>query len=637
MCGFVGVVHGDDAHRYVGVMSSTIGHRGPDSAAVANLDDRSSFGHHRLSIIDIDVRSSQPFSKDGYTIAFNGEIYNFLSLRQDLDGVVFVSESDTEVILEAWRRWGVNCLSRLRGMFAFAIFEHSTGKYFVCRDQFGIKPVFYYKTSDGGLAFASELKALESVYRSKFTLNHNALLSSLLYCWVPENLCIWNEVDKLQPGHYLEFVDDKPPKLHRFWSLDSLCQQPLLANEDEAVELLNSTLENSVQSHLVADVPVSAFLSGGLDSSLIVAMAAKQLGKVNCYSIKFRGADSKAEGMADDAFYARRVADHLGVKLDMIEVQPDVAKLLPSIVHSLDEPIGDSAAIATLLICEHARGQGIKVLLSGMGADELFGGYRKHLANKLAAHYRSIPSAIRKGIIAPVVNALPVSFRGKGLVFSRWARRFTSFAERSHNDAFMGSYTYYSKDEFSRLVCDGGAAIYERFRAEHETIFSGAFADDLINRMCFTDTQHFMPSLNLAYTDRASMAASTEVRVPFIDKEVAALAMRIPGSMKIKGNTQKYILKKVAERWLPKDVIYRPKSSFTLPIRAWIKGELRDMVDDYVLSDHGLAGRGLLQRDYLKQLVERDRSGHEDNAQRIWQLLTVEQWLRNHNFKGRIA
>ena len=637
MCGFVGIVNGTSVGRAIAVMNHSISHRGPDASSVTEIDSVVSLGHRRLSIIDVANRSNQPFSKEGYTIVFNGEIYNFRELQVELGEVVFITESDTEVILESWRRWGIDCLKRFRGMFTFAIFEHASGRTFLCRDQFGIKPVFYFEPKSGGIAFASELKSLESVYREQFTLNHQSLLASLLYCWIPESTCVWNEVKKLGPGHYLEIADSGSPVLHCYWSLGSLCHQPLLSNELEAIELLNTTLTDSVQSHLIADVPVSAFLSGGLDSSLIVAMAAKQLGNVNCYSIKFRGVDSQAEGMTDDAFYAQRVANHLGVKLDIIEVQPDVANLLPGIVHSLDEPIGDSAAIATQLMCEHARAQGIKVLLSGMGADELFGGYRKHLANKLAERYRLIPSLIRRFIIAPIVDFLPVSIFGKGLVFCRWAKRFISFAGLSPNDAFMGSYTYYSKEEFDKLVCRGGAAAYERFRAEHEAIFNGAFADDLVNRMCFTDTQHFMTGLNLTYTDRASMAASTEVRVPFIDKEVVALAMRIPGSMKVKGNTQKHILKKVAERWLPMDVIYRPKSSFTLPIRAWIKGELRDMVDDYVLSENGLVGRGLLQPAYLKHLVESDRAGHEDNAQRIWQLLTVEQWLRNHNFKGQIA
>jgi asparagine synthase (glutamine-hydrolysing) len=637
MCGIFGALNFESNLQVTKSGVSNLAHRGPDAEGCVAVNDVATIAHRRLSIIDVNSRSDQPFVKSGYILVFNGEIYNFKDIRAELSEVEFVSNSDTEVILEAWRRWGSGCLAKFRGMFAFAIHDQDRKVTYLCRDNFGIKPVFYYQFGIGSVVFSSELKALEAGYGKSFSLNKDALMASLLYCWIPDSLCIWNEVNKLQPGQYLEVGVDCPPIVHRYWFLDSLCQKPMLSNEAEAVELLNTTLTDSVQTHLIADVPVSAFLSGGLDSSLIVAMAAKQLGNVNCYSIKFRGADTQAEGMTDDAFYAQRVAAHLGVKLDIIEVQPDVAKLLPGMVHSLDEPIGDSAAIATQLMCEHARAQGIKVLLSGMGADELFGGYRKHLANKMAEQYRLIPSFIRRYIIAPVVHLLPVSIFGKGLVLCRWAKRFISFAGLSPNDAFMGSYTYYSKEEFDKLVCHGGAAAYERFRAEHEAIFNGAFADDLVNRMCFTDTQHFMTGLNLTYTDRASMAVSTEVRVPFIDKEVVALAMRIPGSMKVKGNTQKHILKKVAERWLPMDVIYRPKSSFTLPIRAWIKGDLRDMVDDYVLSDNGLAGRGLLQPAYLKHLVESDRSGHEDNAQRIWQMLTVEQWLRNHNIKGQIA
>jgi len=379
----------------------------------------------------------------------------------------------------------------------------------------------------------------------------------------------------------------------------------------------------------VADVPINAFLSGGLDSSLLVAMARKQLDRLDCYTIKFRDKDKKQEAMSDDAFYAAKVARNLNVHLNTIEVAPDVSSLLARIVHTLDEPIGDSAAINTQLICEAARDNGVKVLLSGMGADEMFGGYRRHLANLIAAKYRLLPSPLRDGVIAPLVRSLPVASNGGGFKLARWAKRFVEFASLAEHDAFVRSYTYYNPDELNALTGGLATQLMAPLMAAHKHTFDGVQKRSLLDRMCFTDVQWFMTGLNLTYSDRASMAASTELRVPFIDKEVLSTAFRIDSKLKIKGRTQKYILKKVAERWLPHDIIYRPKSSFTMPLRAWIKTELREMVNDYVLSRNGLAGRENFDEKSLHDIVKRDRDGIEDNAQRIWQLLTLEQWFRN--------
>jgi len=570
------------------------------------------------------------FSKRGLTISFNGEIYNYRDLRKELGrDVDFVTDSDTEVLVEAWRAWGMGCLSRLRGMFAFAVHEEATGKVWLCRDRFGIKPLFYLPLPGGGLAFASELKAIEAAFRPYLTLDRNALIASLLYVWLPENRCVWKEVRKLLPGHYLEVSPGGETELHRWWSLANPRAPEFFRSEGDALEALGTVLEDSVRAHLVSDVPVSAFLSGGLDSSLIVAMAARELSGIDCYTIRFRDRDQRQEAMTEDSVYAGRVADYLGVRLETIEVAPDLAELLPRIVGILDEPIGDSAAINTLLICEAARQQGVKVLLSGLGADELFGGYRKHLAGLWAARYRSVPHVLRRHVIEPLVRATPVASGPRGLVPIRWAKRFIGFGGLPANDAFLRSYSYYGAEEFGELLEDDDGSAFATLRNEHHALFDAA-GDDPVNRMCLVDTRMFMTSLNLTYTDRAGMAAATEVRVPFIDREVVDLAMRIPGTLKIRGSTHKYVLKKVAERWLPQAIVHRSKSSFTLPLRAWLKDDLRGLVADYVLSEQGLPARGLFNSTYLHRLVESDRAGRDDNAQRIWQLLTLEQWFRNH-------
>jgi asparagine synthase (glutamine-hydrolysing) len=630
MCGIAGIVGASSTMAQLERMAESQAHRGPDHTGFL-LDNEVAFTHQRLSIVDLDARSNQPMTKGPLTIVFNGEIYNFREIRKQLSGyATFDTTSDTEVVIEAWRKWGPECLPHFRGMYAFAIFDSKTKETFIARDPFGIKPLFYTPIPDGGLAFASELKTLEAYSADRFTLNSEAVNASMMYVWIPENLCIWKEVHKLAPGHFLHVRPNGAFSSIRYSQpLEHIQEEPNLVDEDLTVDALERCLKNSVDAHLVADVPINSFLSGGLDSSLIVAMAKQELDELDCYTIKFTDDARKHEAMTDDAFYASKVATALNVNLNVIEVQPDIMALLPKIVHHLDEPIGDSAAINTFLICDAARKNGVKVLLSGMGADELFGGYRKHFANQLAARYRILPSPLRRSIISPLVKRIPVASNSRGLRLARWGRRFVEFADLPEPDAFLRSYSYFNPEELIELAGPESRTSVEKIVEYHHSIFNSLPSRSLLDRMCYTDTQMFMTSLNLAYTDRASMAASTEVRVPFIDKEVARIAFQISSKLKIKGRTSKYILKKVAERWLPKDIIYRPKASFTMPLRAWMKTDLREAIDDYVLSSQGLAGRGLFDGDILRDIVEADRSGRADNAQRIWQFLTLEQWLRS--------
>lgn len=631
MCGINGYIRrdGHDSSSVVQAMNDAIAHRGPDSSGVWS-DEGCTLGHVRLSIIDLSERSSQPFVKHGLAIVFNGEIYNYRDLKASLSNVLFVTESDTEVVLELWRRYGVQSLNMLRGMFSFAIHDCISKNTFIARDHFGIKPLFYTERAEG-LIFSSELKAIETTCPSNLKISTTALVSSMLYVWIPEENCIFDDVKKLTPGTYLHVSPTGETVKNTYWSTRSLLDNAThVKSESAAVEYLGKVLESSVKTHLVSDVPVNAFLSGGLDSSLLVSMARKHLDNLDCYTIKFSEQDQKHENMADDARYARKVAQYLGVKLHTIEVKPDLASLLPKIVHYLDEPIGDSAAINTFLICDAAHQAGAKVLLSGMGADEIFAGYRKHLANSLSAKYRIIPRPLRTLIERPIM-AMPVVASDRGIKITRWAKRFFSFSGLPEADAFFRSYTYYDLKSLNEAFeSDISSEFMSIKRNHHEPFKYARDKRDLIDAMCITDISKFMVSLNLTYSDRASMAASTEVRVPFIDIEVMKAAFSIDSSLKIKGLSQKYILKKVAERWLPREIIYRPKSSFTMPLRAWIKNDLKGLVSDYLLSEDGLSGRKIFKPKFIKQLIDDEMSGREDNSQKIWHLLTLEQWLKNH-------
>jgi asparagine synthase (glutamine-hydrolysing) len=528
------------------------------------------------------------------------------------------------VLLEAWRRWGPASLRRLRGMFAFALFDERQGTLTLARDQFGIKPLFW-TARDGGVAFASELKGLRPLLGDRPPIDHTAVVASLMYYWVPEDHCVYQGVHKLPPGSWLQVGPDGRRRQERFFDPRAELAAPSGRRVD--VEELRRVLEDSVAAHLVADVPISTFLSGGLDSSLLTILAARHNPDIDCYTISFRPEDRRLEAMPDDLAYARKLAGRHGLRLHEVEIAPDVADLLPRMVHMLDEPIGDAAAINAYLICRAARDAGVKVLLSGMGADELFAGYRKHYAGLLAARYRRLPGVLRHRVVTPVVDRLPVAGRRRGYRAARWAKRFVAFADLPEEAAFRRSYTHYDVGELHELLDPELWPRVDQLVDEHAAVYAEGPADDQVNRMCYTDTRLFLPGLNLAYTDRASMAASTEVRVPYVDKEVASAAFAIPGRAKIVGRERKAILKQAAEAWLPNEIVYRPKGLFSAPLRAWIRRDLADMVEDLVAGGT-LVTSGLVDKQTVRTMIDDDRRGAADRSKEIWQLLTLEVWYR---------
>ena len=378
---------------------------------------------------------------------------------------------------------------------------------------------------------------------------------------------------------------------------------------------------------MVADVPVSTFLSGGLDSSILTVLAQRQASRLESYTTYFRAEDAALEAMPDDLGYARLLAKRQGITLHEIELQPDAADLLPRMADVLDEPLGDASAINVYLICRAAREAGVKVLLSGIGADELFGGYRRHYACLLAGRYRKLPGWVRNGIVSPAVGALPVAGAKRGYRTIRWAKRFLSFAELSEEDAFQRSYTHYDHPELLAALGQEMPEEADELFARHAALYDQGPANDQVNRMCFADLRLFLRGLNLFLTDRASMAASTEVRVPFVDMEVVKAAFAISGRAKIVGRERKDILKKAAEAWLPREVIYRPKAMFSMPLRSWIRGDLAEMVED-LLPNGEIVNRGYLNRAHVRALIDDDRAGRRDNCREIWKLLTLDLWFR---------
>ena len=635
MCGIAGCYRQADGQKLVDVMSERIAHRGPDSAGTWSHEGdwgAVHLGFRRLSIIDLSSAADQPLTKDGLTIIYNGELYNYRALRAELSahGVRFRTQSDTEVVLEAWRRWGPGALERFRGMFAFALFNQRTGDLVLARDPFGIKPL-YYLPRGGGAVFASELKALVAAIGSELRIEPGALVASMLYYWLPEQRCAIDGVRKLPGGSWALLRPDGTLTVQRYWRIADVAAEAAAGPPAD----LGAVIEESLTAHLVADVPVSSFLSGGLDSSIVTVLAHQAAQEIDAYTITFRPEDQRLEAMPDDAVYARKVAAQYGIKLHEIEISPDIVGLLPRMVDVLDEPIGDSAAINTLLMCEAARERGVKVILSGMGADELFGGYRKQMACLMAGRYGRLPAAPRAGVRF-AVDRIPVSMGGRGLRYARWAKRFLTFAELPEEPRFRRSYTMYDPAELRALVSPDLAGYVDQVIDEHSEIYLDNSLDDEVNRMCLADSRLFLPGLNLAYTDRASMAASVEVRVPFVDPVVARAAFSIPGGDKIRHRQGKVALKRAAEKWLPREIVHRPKASFGTPLRAWVRNDLREVINDVLV--HGeLAGSGMIQAGQLRRLIQDEQAGREDRAKQIWQLLTLELWCRNVRSAGVAA
>jgi asparagine synthase (glutamine-hydrolysing) len=635
MCGIAGCYQQADGHKLVDIMSDRIAHRGPDASGTWSHEADGisiQLGFRRLSIIDLTAAADQPLHKDGLTIVYNGELYNYRALKAELTarGTSFITKSDTEVVLEAWRSWGPAALDRFRGMFAFALADERTGEVILARDPLGIKPLYYLRRGDG-VVFASELKALVAATGAELRIEPGALVASMLYYWLPDQRCAIEGVAKLPPGSWALARPDGTVTIRKYWDVAEVAARASAGSPAD----LREVIEESITAHLVSDVPISSFLSGGLDSSIVTVLAHHADRNVDAYTITFRPEDQRLEAMPDDAIYARKVAARYGIKLHEIEISPDIVDLLPRMVDVLDEPIGDPAAINTLLMCEAARDRGVKVMLSGMGADELFGGYRKHMACVLASQYHRVPIAGR-AVIRSAVDRLPVSAGGRGLRYSRWAKRFLTFAELPEEPRFRRSYTLYDPVELAGLVSPDLAGHVEQVIEEHSAVYNDNSLDDEVNRMCLADARLFMAGLNLAYTDRASMAGSIEVRVPFVDPVVAEAAFSIPGSAKIRRREGKVALKQAARDWLPSEIVHRPKASFSAPLRAWVRGDLRELIADVLVSGE-LVSSGMIRRDPLLRMIADEQAGREDRSKQIWQLLSLELWYRNAQAHGVAA
>ena len=640
MCGISGLVNCGD-REVLGGMTHVQAHRGPDDSGLweRRFADGSyvGLGSRRLAILDLSADGRMPMCNEDRTvwITYNGEIYNFAELRRELQskGHHFASNTDTEVVIHLYEQEGADCVLRLNGMFAFAICDLRSGKpeLFLARDHFGVKP-FYYAQRGRKLAFASEAKALLHVPEVEAEIDLESFHQYLTFLWVPEPKTMFRGIRKLPAGYCATFRDGEL-KIRQYWDLKfPPADADYSRSEADLADEVRERFRHSVEQQMVSDVPIGAFLSAGLDSSSIVAMmcgATKQ--PVRTYTVTFPHKYRVGETTLDDPNVPARLSRQLGCENQQIVVEPDVAGLLPRLTWHMDEPTADPAIITAYLVCREARKQAT-VLLSGVGGDELFAGYRKHAAHRWANLYRRIPGGLRAGIESGVA-ALP-GLRGTAMKGSvRLAKKMARSALLEPEDRFIRNCTYLDAEQKMSLYT---REVQNQLRVSepavrHHSSFDEVRDADFLNQMLYLDTKIFMTSLNLNYNDKMSMASSVEVRVPFLDRELAEFAAwNIPPDLKLKGflrPTTKHILRRAMQDVLPAEVLRQPKAGFAAPVDYWLANDLREMVDD-LLSDTNIRKRGLFRPEVVRRFVDEHRSGAEDWSMQIWQFLTLENWMR---------
>ncbi|HEY2150032.1 MAG TPA: asparagine synthase (glutamine-hydrolyzing) [Vicinamibacterales bacterium] len=623
MCGIAGFVDSaagtealplDTCREQVRRMCDVIRHRGPDDEGVW-AQQGVALGMRRLSIIDL-TTGHQPIHNEDKTVwtVFNGEIYNFKELRRQLEaaGHRFYTATDTEVIVHAYEEWGTEAIGRLRGMFGLAIWDSNTRSLLVARDRIGIKPM-YYATDRGRLYFGSELKSLLEVPGLSRDLDLEALDHYLSFLYTPRDQSIFTSISKLPPGHLLTWRGGRIV-VEQYWQLPAA--ETYEGSEADAVHELRDVLTGAVRSHLMSDVPLGAFLSGGIDSSLVVGLMAEASSTpVNTFSIGFD------EPAFDELGPARRVAKHFGTCHHELVVKPDAIAILDTLIAHFDEPFADSSAIPTWYVSQLAR-QHVTVVLSGDGGDELFGGYDRYLPNPRVATVDRYSSGPLRRVAALAAKRLPDGVRGKN---------FLRHIGRDQRGRYLDAIRFFGADERPGLL---SADVQRRLRSADAEGRLGRHFDRFgelpwASQMMRFDAETYLPEDVLTKVDRMSMAHSIESRVPLLDNEVIAFACALPASMKIRQSRRKHILKEVAASLLPADILDRPKQGFGVPLDSWFRGNLRGLFSDTLLSRRTLQ-RGYFEPSFVRRLVAEHLAGTRDHSLRLWQLVVFERWHQQY-------
>jgi len=623
MCGIAGFISKTNGRAEargarLDAMCRVITHRGPDEQGTA-VEGRAALGMRRLSIIDLKTGQQPIYNADrSKLIVFNGEIYNYRELKTELEarGHKFTTNSDTETILRAYDEYGADCVERLRGMFAFAIWDEREQRLFAARDRVGKKPFFYTVTPAGEFVFGSEMKVLLEHGGVSREIDAGALDAYLTFAYVPEELCIFKNVKKLEPGHYLTFKDGEV-RTGRYWDFD-YSREPLAANEDEIAGELLARLRDAVDVRLMSEVPLGAFLSGGVDSSAVVGLMSQILDTpVKTFSIGFN------EDSFDELKYARLAARHFKTDHHEFILTPDFVDVVDELVRHFDEPFADSSALPTYMVSKLAR-EHVTVVLSGDGGDELFAGYTRYATDRSRSGLGRLPRGVRHNLIRPLSQALPHGARGKNFLFNISLDAAGRYIDSiSHFNGPRKEKLYSGK---TRSGMNGSFARGEKLYRE---IAGSVATDDPVENLLYLDSKTYLPGDILTKVDRMSMASSLEARSPLLDHKLIEYVTRIPSSLKLKGSEAKYIFKRAIEGFVPREILYREKQGFGVPIGDWINLQLKDRITSD-LSDRRTQERGYFDVNYIRLLLDEHARGRRDHSHALWTLWMLELWHRRY-------
>ncbi|RPI55802.1 MAG: asparagine synthase (glutamine-hydrolyzing) [Acidobacteria bacterium] len=613
MCGIAGIIrwhHAPVAEQEIRAMCGLMVHRGPDEEGIY-VKDGVGLGMRRLSIIDLEGGQQPVFNEDGTVcVVFNGEIYNYRELRRQMAraGHAFRTAGDTETIVHLYEEYGVRCIDHLRGMFAFAIWDMRHKRLLLARDRLGIKPL-YYAEFDGGVAFASELKPILALPDVDRTVSWRALSHLFTFLATPSSQSIVNGVRKLEPGRLAVAERGSSLRVERYWDVEF--EPDEVSSEGELVERLREVLADSVAAHETSDVPVGAFLSGGIDSSAVVAtMAAGRPGRtIKTFSIGF------VEEGYDELAHARIVAGTFGTDHHETVLRPDVVSIVEDLAWYLDEPFGDTSAIPTYMVSKLAA-EHVKVVLTGDGGDELFAGYDKYVVERREREYDRVPAALR-GVAGAIGDVMPEGMKGR-----RFLRHLALDGPRRYLDAS----TLFRRDEMAHLFRRDAFEHVSRFDPWSDRLTYLQGGRDWMSAAQYCDLHTYLPLDILTKVDRMTMAHSIEARPPLLDHRLVEFAARIPSHLRLRENTTKYLLKQAMRGILPDQIIDRPKQGFAVPIARWFRGELSGYARDILLSDT-CRQRGVFDVGYVERLLRLNQRGRDLDLQ-LWTILSFEMWCR---------
>ena len=620
MCGIAGFISeapgaGEERRALLERMCQVIEHRGPDDQGTM-VRGRAALGMRRLSIIDL-KGGHQPISNEDGSIwvVFNGEIYNYRDLQHELEarGHKFQTNSDTETIVHAYEEYGTRAVEKLRGMFAFALWDERQQLLFIARDRAGKKPLYYTHTADGTFVFGSELKSLLQHPQVKREISREALDAYFTFGYVPDPLSIFQDVHKLPPGHYLMLSEGKL-SIKQYWDFSYQPADDALREEDY-LEELRAELDEAVRVRLVSDVPLGAFLSGGVDSSTIVGLMARNMNQpVKTFSIGFH------EDSFNELKYARVAAKHFGTDHHEFIVTPEICDVVDELAWHFDEPFADSSAIPTYMVSKLAR-QYVTVVLSGDGGDELFAGYTRYATDHKRSGFARLPRVVREQLMQPLSRRLPHGTRGRNYLHNVALEPLDRYQDSVSVFTKLNKLSLYTRDFQEELRRQPSTlASFQTYAARVQT-------GETLDALLYIDSKTYLPGDILTKVDRMSMAASLEARAPLLDHKLIEFVTRIPASLKMRGLETKHILKRAVQDFVPPEILDRPKQGFGVPLQQWINSQLRERIRETLTSQSARA-RGYVEPRYVDLLLDEHERNRRDHSTQLWALFMLELWHR---------